>query len=202
MQEDFNNRECQSVNNENLDINQQLISDRDEILNEELQADANTAIPEPVVIAEEDANKSKLPDAQWFDEYGKKLLAASSPIIQEYHKSEIDNVNKIINSILAITKSVSFTTIALVALFIVFNKDAGAIISAITGGVIDAILGVLTGLFNSTLKSQKSYFDSESDSAKFNQMLLLVQTISAQDKKDSVIVEILHKHFDIPENKQ
>lgn len=81
MQEDFNNRECQSVNNENLDINQQLISDRDEILNEELQADANTAIPEPVVIAEEDANKSKLPDAQWFDEYGKKLLAASSPII-------------------------------------------------------------------------------------------------------------------------
>lgn len=202
MQEDFNNRECQSVNNENLDINQQLISDKDEILNEELQADANTAIPEPVVIAEEDANKSKLPDAQWFDEYGKKLLAASSPIIQEYHKSEIDNVNKIINSILAITKSVSFTTIALVALFIVFNKDAGAIISAITGGVIDAILGVLTGLFNSTLKSQKSYFDSESDSAKFNQMLLLVQTISAQDKKDSVIVEILHKHFDIPENKQ
>lgn len=103
---------------------------------------------------------------------------------------------------MAITKSVSFTTIALVALFIVFNKDAGAIISAITGGVIDAILGVLTGLFNSTLKSQKSYFDSESDSAKFNQMLLLVQTISAQDKKDSVIVEILHKHFDIPENKQ
>jgi len=198
MQEEANTHEPCTEGSNPSDINLKLLSDADGIFNEELKADVATSISESRSIENaSDSNGNSIPDAQWFDEYGKKLLAASSPITWEYHKSEIDNVNNIINSILSIAKWVSFSTIGLVAVFVLLDKDVGAIISGATGGVIDAILGILTGLFNSTLKSKKSYFDSESDSAKFNKMLLLVQTISDQSKKDDVIVDILHKHFEI-----
>ncbi len=198
MQEETNTPESCAEGCNPSDINLKLLSDADGIFKEELKTDVSTSIPESRSIDNaSDSNGNSIPDAQWFDGYGKKLLAASSPITWEYHKSEIDNVNKIINSTLAIAKWVSFSTIGLVAVFVLLDKDVGAIISGATGGVIDAILGILTGLFNSTLKSKKSYFDSESDSAKFNKMLLLVQTISDQSKKDDVIVDILRKHFEI-----
>lgn len=202
MQERTNIYEPCTEDNNPPDINLKLLSDADGIFNEELKADVSTSISESRSIDNTgDSNGNSVPDAQWFDEYGKKLLAASSPITWEYHKSEIDNVNNIINSILSIAKWVSFATIALVAIFVLLDKNGGAIISGISGGVIDTILGVLTGLFNSTLKSKKSYFDSESDSAKFNKMLLLVQTISDQSKKDDIIVDILRKHFEVSNNK-
>lgn len=202
MQEQTNTHEPCTGDSNPSDINLKLLSDADGIFNEELKADVSTSISESRSIDNtSDSNGNSIPDAQWFDEYGKKLLAASSPITWEYHKSEIDNVNNIINSILSTAKWISFATIALVAIFVLLDKDVGAIISGITGGIIDTILGVLTGLFNSTLKSKKSYFDSESDSAKFNKMLLLVQTISDQSKKDDVIVDILRKHFEVSNNK-
>lgn len=202
MQEETNTHEPCTEGSNTSDINLKLLSDADGIFNEELKADVSTSISESRSIENaSDSNGNSIPDAQWFDEYGKKLLAASSPITWEYHKSEIDNVNNIINSILSIAKWVSFSTIALVAVFVLLDKDIGAIISGITGGIIDTILGVLAGLFNSTLKSKKSYFDSESDSAKFNKMLLLVQTVSDQSKKDDVIVDILRKHFEVSNNK-
>lgn len=116
----------------------------------------------------------------------------------EHHKSEIEIVNKIINVILGITKWTSIMTIIIVAVCIFLEKDMGAIISGITGGVIDTILGLLAGIFNSTLKSKKSYFDAEIDSTKFSTMLLLVQTIENQSKKDDIIMEILRSHFNIP----
>lgn len=198
MQEETNTHEPYAESGNSSDINLKLLSDADGIFKEELKTDISTSISESRSIDDaSDSNGNSIPDAQWFDEYGKKLLAVSSPITWEYHKSEIDNVNNIINSILTIAKWVSFLTIVLVAIFVLLDKDVGAIISGITGGIIDAIMGILTGLFNSTLKSKKSYFDSESDSAKFNKMLLLVQTISDQSKKDDVIVDILRKHFEV-----
>ena len=202
MQEETNAHEPCTEDSNTSDINLKLLSDADGIFNEELKADVSTSISESRSIENaSDSNGNSIPDAQWFDEYGKKLLAASSPITWEYHKSEIDNVNNIINSILSIAKWVSLSTIALVAVFVLLDKDVGAIISGITGGIIDTILGVLAGQFKSTLKSKKSYFDSESDSAKFNKMLLLVQTVSDQSKKDDVIVDILRKHFEVSNNK-
>ncbi len=183
-------------------INQALRSEAKDILGEELKTDDSTKIPNSISIADDgDMNGVSIPDAQWFDEYGKKLLARSSPIIWEYHKSEIENVNKIIDNIIIIVKWVSFLTIVLVAFFVLLDKDVGAIISAISGGVIDVLLGVLVGLFNSTLKSKKSYFDAESDSAKFDKMLLLVQTVVEQEKKDDVIVDVIRKYFDISNGK-
>ncbi len=183
-------------------INQALRSEAKDILGEELKTDDSTKIPNAISIADNgDSNSISIPDAQWFDEYGKKLLARSSPIIWDYHKSEIENVNKIIDNIITIVKWVSFSTIALVALFVFLDKDVGAVISAISGGVIDALLGILTGLFNSTLKSKKSYFDAESDSARFDKMLLLVQTVAEQEKKDDVIVDVIRKYFDISNGK-
>lgn len=202
MQEETNTQELSTEGSNPSDINHKLLSDSDEIFNEELKADVATSISESRSIeTASDLNGNSVPDAQWFDEYGKKLLATSSPITWEYHKSEIDNVNNIISSILSIAKWVSFSTIVLVAVFVLLNKDVGAIISGITGGIIDTILGVLTGLFNSTLKSKKSYFDSESDSTKFNKMLLLVQTITDPSKRDDIIVDILRKHFEVSNNK-
>ena len=184
------------------DINKVLRAETEDIFGKELKADVSTVISSPVSIAYNNTNNADIPDAQWFDVYAKKLIATSSPIIAKYHKSEIDNVKNIINAILSIAKWVSFSTIALVAVFVFLDKDIGAIISAITGGVIDTVLGILIGLFNSTLKSKKSYFDSESDTAKFNKMLLLVQTISNQDKKDSVIEDILRKYFEVSKLKR
>lgn len=184
-------------------INQALRSEAKGIFDEELKTDDSTKMSEAVEIADDaDSKGASVADAQWFDEYGKKLLALTSPITWEYHKSEIDNVNNTINSIITIVKCVSFSTIALVAFFVLLDKDAGAIISAVSGGVIDLMLGVLVGLFNSTLKSKKSYFDAESDSSKFDKMLLLVQTVASQEKRDNVIVDMLRKHFEIPSNKK
>lgn len=202
MEEETNTHElCTECSNPS-NINLKLLSDADEIFNKELKADVATSIPESCSIENiNGTNSNSVPDTQWLDEYGKRLLATSSPITWEYHKSEIDNVNNIIKSILSIAKWVSFSTIALVAVFVLLDKDVGAIISGMTGGIIDTILGVLTGLFNSTLKSKKSYFDSESDSERFNKMLLLVQTISDQSKKDNIIVDILCKHFEMSNNK-
>lgn len=195
MAGEFDNSEMCS--NDTNDISKVLREETEDIFGKELKADDSTAISAPVSIAYNNTNNSDIPDVQWFEVYAKKLLATSSPIMAEYHKSEIENVKNIINAILSIVKWVSFFTIALVAIFVFLDKDTGAIISAIAGGVIDTGLGALIGLFNSTLKSKKSYFDSESDTAKFNNMLLLVQTISNQDKKDEVIGDILRKYFAI-----
>lgn len=195
MAGEFDNSEMCS--NDTNDISKVLREETEDIFGKELKADDSTAISAPVSIAYNNTNNSDIPDVQWFEVYAKKLLATSSPIMAEYHKSEIENVKNIINAILSIVKWVSFFTIALVAIFVFLDKDTGAIISAITGGVIDTGLGALIGLFNSTLKSKKSYFDSESDTVKFNNMLLLAQTISNQDKKDEVIRDILRKYFEI-----
>lgn len=185
------------------DINEVLRSEINNILGNELKADDTTIISNQTTINNDfDPNKNTISDAQWLKEYITKLLATSSPIIFEYHKSEIENVNSIITFILSLIKWVSLTTIVLVALFVLLEKDTGAIISLITGGIIDSILGVLTQLFNSTLKSKKSYFDAENDSSKFNKMLLLIQAIFDQNKKDSVIVDILRKYFDVNDDKK
>ena len=179
-------------------ISCELLSKTAGIFDKELQADASTTIKESVPINDASAlNNTAVPDSEWLNEYAKRLLATSSPITLDYHKSEIENVNKIINSILSLAKWVSLATVGIVAIFVFYDKDTGAIISGVTGVIIDGILGILTGMFNSTLKSKKSYFDSESDLSKFNKMLLLVQTISDKSQKDSVIVDILHKHFNI-----
>ena len=183
------------ITNKN-DINEELLNNAEGIFKDALRTDSSTATNNSVSLPISN-DETPIPDAKWFDEYGKKLLASSSPIMWEYHKSEIDNVNKIIQDILTTTRWVSFATILIATVCIFFDKNSGAIISGVIGGVIDAIFGILTGVFNSTLKSKKSYFDSENDSTKFNQMLLLVQTIADQNKKDSVIVDILHGFFDI-----
>lgn len=198
MQKELSNLDIDTEPNDSCNINKKLISITDEILSEELKADDSTSVLESVSISSTiDENCNSMPDAQWFDEYGKKLLSLSSRIIWEYHKSEIEKVNKIINSILIVARWVSFLTIVIVAILVFFDKDIGAIVSGAVGGAIDAILAVLIGLFNSTLKSKKSYFDSENDSNKFNKMLLLVQTISEQSQRDSVISDIVRKHFNI-----
>lgn len=178
------------------DINSALRTESKTILREDLQTDDNTTIPESKSIAvKDDLSSSTISDAKWFDEYTKKLLAMSSPIIWDYHKNEIENVNKIINFILILIIVIFALTITLITIFTFLGENAGAIISAITGGFFDGVLGIMSGLFNSTLKSKKSYFDAESESSKFDKMLLLVQTISNKDKKDEVIADIIQCHF-------
>lgn len=183
-----------------VDINAALRSETPTIFSNELKADNATEISNETTI-NTDTTKNTVPNSQWLEEHVMKLLATSSPIIFEYHKSEIENVNSIITYTLSLVKWVSILTIVFVALFAFLEKDTGAILSLITGGIIDVILGVLMQLFNTTLKSKKSYFDVENDSSKFNIMLLLVQKISDQGKKDSVIEDILRKYFDISDKK-
>lgn len=188
----------QDCNSLNSDVKSSISTDADTILNKALETDVSTEISEPILINDNHIDESNMiSDAEFFKEYSTKLLSTSSPIMFEYHKSEIDIVNKIINSILDIAKWVSLITIIVVAVCIFFERDGGAIISGTIGGIIDTILGILTGLFNSTLKSKKSYFDSEIDSSKFSTMMLLVQTISDKEKKDTIIMEILRSHFNI-----
>ena len=45
------------------------------------------------------------------------------------------------------------------------------------------------------MKSKKTYFDSERETIKFNQMLLLVQTIKDKNKRDTAISDVLHSFF-------
>lgn len=188
----------QDCNPLDSDVKSSISTDADTILNKALETDVSTEISEPTLINDNHIDESNtISDAEFFKEYSTKLLSTSSPIMFEYHKSEIDIVNKIINSILDIAKWVSLITIIVVAVCIFFERDSGAIISGTIGGIIDTILGILTGLFNSTLKSKKSYFDSEIDSSKFSTMMLLVQTISDKEKKDTIIMEILRSHFNI-----
>ncbi len=200
MTEQLNNSQS-CLNNENeSNLNHVLRTDAKEIFNKELKTDQETTTVIVGLVNDEhnkDAKKNDITNAQWFDEYAKKLRALSSPIILEYHKSEIENVNNIIKSILTIIKCISILTILFVAVFAYLDKDVGAIISGVTGGVIDIALSVLISLFNSTLKSKKSYFDSERDTMKLDKMLLIVHTISNQETKDSVIEAIVRKHFDV-----
>ena len=185
------------------DINIALRSEANDILGEDLKEDNATVISNPTTISDDYVlGKNVISDEQWLREYITKSLATNSPIIFEYHKSEIENVNSIIRTTLSFIKWFSSVSIALVVVFVLLEKDTGAIISLITCGIVDAILGILTQMFNSTLKSKKSYFDAESDSAKFNKMLLLIQAISNQNDKDSIITDILRKYFDIKDDKK
>lgn len=202
MAEEFKENDLCIKAAESKTVNQALRSEAMGIFNENLKPDFSTKILDSVAInKEEKSNSNIIPDVEWLNEYSKKLLANNSPIILEYHKSEIENVNSIIKTIVGFVKIISIATLVLVTLFVLLDKDAGAIIAAILGGVIDVILGSLVGLFNSTLKSKKSYFDSENDSAKFDKMLLLVQTVNDQEKRDTVIVDIIHKYFDVSNGK-
>ncbi len=179
-------------------IDQILFENTDDIFTKELKIDNSTAvINRRTIKRNNDPDNADIPDEQWMDAYAKKLRELSSPITWEYHKSEIENVNKIINTTLSLIRWVSFLTIILVAGFSFFDKNSGAIISLITGGLFDAILGVLAGMFNSTLKSKKTYFDAEGESSKFDKMLFLIHTISDTDLKDNVIAEVVRNHFNI-----
>ena len=195
------NANCPEGEKEN--INKALRSEINSILKNELKTDDAIIITHQTIIDNDSSSsKNTVSDDKWLKEYVTKLFATSSPIIFDYHKSEIENVNSTIGFILSLIRWVSFSTMFLVALFVILNKDTGAIISLVTGSIIDSFLGILTHLFNSTLKSKKSYFDAENDSSKFNKMLLLIQTVSDDGKRDSVIVDILRKYFNVDNDKK
>ena len=198
MTDKKNNTTSCREDNSTAEIDQILFENKDVFFTKELKIDNSTAVINRRTIKKNnDPETADIPDEQWMDAYAKKLRELSSPFTWEYHKSEIENVNKIINTILSLIKWVSFLTIIIVAVFSFYNKNSGAIISLITGGFVDAILGVLAGMFNSTLKSKKSYFDAESESSKFDKMLFLIHTISDSNLKDEVISEVVRNHFNI-----
>lgn len=134
-------------------------------------------------------------DEEWLRNYAKKILASSSSTEKNYHQAEIANMNKLVNGILASLAGVTVITLALVALFVCFDKNTGAIICGAVGGIIDAILGVLGNIFHSSVKYKKAYFDAETDKTKFDKMLWIIQTIKDETKRDDLIVEVVKEHF-------
>lgn len=188
-------------NGRNEDINAVLLSEAKTILSDKLKEDDSTTVSSSTTISvDHNLRKNGVSDKQWLDEYVMQSFMEYSPASRDYHKSEIKNVNFIIIFILVLLGVFSLITIIAVAVFVYLEKDTGAIISLVTGGVIDTILGFLAQMFNSTLKSKKSYFDAENDLSKFNKMLLLIQVISDNDNKDNIIMDILRSHFNIRSN--
>ncbi len=175
-------------------VSEGLSLEANAILAEELTADDSTRTLSNVPL--NDMNGNTYLDKAWVEEYGKKLTTESSELIWSYHKSEIDNVSKTMNVTLFTLLFVSVLTAIAIPICAVLDRDI-AIVSGITGGVIDVILAALAGVLNTTLKSKKSYFDAANDSDKFNKMLMSVQTISDKEKKDSLTEDIVRKFFDI-----
>jgi hypothetical protein len=180
-------------------VNQQLAKDSTQLLGEALKKDKNTETNTRTIPNDDKNNiiKGIQSDKDWLSEYSKRLCEQTSPIIWEYHKSEIENVEKIIRFSLWIFTGVTISTFLLVILCIVLDKNYSAVITGVVGAVTDAILTIIIGMFNSTLKSKKSYFDAESSSIALNKMLLTLQSISNNEKKDDIIVNILNKFFEI-----
>lgn len=183
-------------------VNSSLISDSAEILNSELKPDDLIQISSSNTMSTNQTQcDSEIPDDKWFKDYANDRLTQNTSVTLNYHNSEIELVNKIISCILSITKWVSLGTLFIVSICVLFDKNYGAMISGGLGAVVDIILGILAGTFNSTLKSKKSYFDAEIDTSKLTTMLGLVDCISDTKKKDDVIVDILRNHFDISNKK-
>lgn len=191
-----------STDSNRKDADEKLCHNAEQVVKRIIEVSESSGITTTVSVnVGKPTNGDNAYDIKWLDEYGKRMFARNSPIILEYHKSEIENVNKSIKVIIDFVKMISIITIVLITLFVLSDKNFGAIITAISSGVIEVVLGALIGLFNSTLKSKKTYFDAERNSAKFDKMLLLLQTIKDQEKRDVIIVDILRKHFNVSNDK-
>ena len=121
MTDKKNNTTSCREDNSTAEIDQILFENKDVFFTKELKIDNSTAVINRRTIKKNnDPETADIPDEQWMDAYAKKLRELSSPFTWEYHKSEIENVNKIINTILSLIKWVSFLTIIIVAVFSFF----------------------------------------------------------------------------------
>ena len=203
MLEEIKEQTSQTMNLDSTDIKHQLYSDADQLLESELKEDKNTSVATTTQITTNHdlSQEEMISNELWLSEYAKRLYEQSSQeIFFEYHQSEINNVAKVLNCSLFMFAGVTFVSFLLTAICIFLENNSGAIITSVLGLIIDGILGLIVKILNTTLRSKKSYFDSEYESTKLNKMLLILQTITDQKEKNSIIVDILRKHFNIDKN--
>lgn len=148
------------------------------------------------VLEEKINNTAKYVPCRSLEKYSQRITEMNSQTNKKSHEDEISNVKSIVIFALSIICFVTLTTFVLVSICIFQQNNSGAIITSVFGGVIDSILSVLTAFFHSTLKSKKAYFDAENDTLKLNKVLMLVDYVSEERKKDEVIANIIDKYFE------
>lgn len=144
--------------------------------------------------------KQDVDDYNWINEYRKTLMG--NPLISEqYHDSEIKNARSMLIWSMSLLCIIIIGTMVLCTICVLQDKTTEAIISGTVGTIISGIISYITNAFNKTLKSKKSYFDAETERHKNNNMILLIQTISNEKVRNSVVEDVVRNYFGVGKDK-
>lgn len=141
-------------------------------------------------------NKKMPDDYDWLNEY-RKILMGNPEISDHYHDSEIKSAQSMLIWSMTLLCIIILGTIGLTAYCIYRENTNEALIVSGLGSIISVVVGFITNAFNNTLKTKKTYFDSENEINRYNRMLLLIQAITDGKNRDMVIEDVVRKFFEI-----
>ncbi len=186
--------------NDNSSSIDKIQEDLCNIFSEENELDSNAIVTSQITVEPPKTNSIILgsdntySDNTYLDEYRKSLLK-STDIADAYHKDAIAQVGKLITNLLNFMWCVGIVSFVLTALCIFLNKNTGAIITPIFGTLLEAIIGYIVNILNTTMRAKEQYFEKGVEMQKYDKVLGLILTIRQEERKTDLIEQVVKDYL-------